>query len=267
MSTGLFLRRRESTSTVCSISCSRPITGSISPLRAIAVRSRPYSSSVGVLDGGPAGPALPAACAADGLLQGLRRDAPLAQEPPARRVRVDRQREQQVFGTDVGGAQRSGDLVGVEQGALGRGGEGRRLGARLAATRQAVELGAQLRRVGARAADQLPGGLLLGHRPQQVVGVEVRAAHLGGPARGRVHQFPGLLAEELGDVDALAGLASAAHVAGEEVVEGAAVRAWEVSAGHRSSVPGVAWSPTALLVLGRDLYRSSCRGGRPWAVG
>ena len=88
----------------------------------------------------------------------------------------------------------------------------------------------------------------------------ILAERLGVP-RGRVHQLPGWPAEELGDVHALVGLASAAHVAGEEVVEGAAVRAWEVSAGHRSSVPGVAWSPHALLALGRHLHRSSCRGG------
>ncbi len=48
MRTGLFFVRRESTSMVCSISSSRPTTGSISPLRAMAVRSRPYASSVGV---------------------------------------------------------------------------------------------------------------------------------------------------------------------------------------------------------------------------
>ena len=48
MSTGLFFVRRDSTSMVCSISLSRPTTGSISPLWAISVRSRPYSSRVGV---------------------------------------------------------------------------------------------------------------------------------------------------------------------------------------------------------------------------
>jgi hypothetical protein len=37
----------------------------------------------------------------------------------------------------------------------------------------------------------------IGEREQQVIGVEIRAAHVGGPARGRVHQFPGLLAGEL----------------------------------------------------------------------
>ena len=59
--TGLFLPRRDSTSMVCSISSSRPMTGSIRPSRAMAVRSRPNSSSVGVADRppGPPGPLAP----------------------------------------------------------------------------------------------------------------------------------------------------------------------------------------------------------------
>ncbi len=48
ISTGLFLVRRERISTVCSISSARPTTGSSRPERASSVRSRPYSSSVGV---------------------------------------------------------------------------------------------------------------------------------------------------------------------------------------------------------------------------
>ena len=45
MSTGLFLVRRVSTCITRRISSSRPITGSILPCRASAVRSRPYLSS------------------------------------------------------------------------------------------------------------------------------------------------------------------------------------------------------------------------------
>ena len=45
ISTALFLRRRARISTVCSISSVRPITGSIRPAAASAVRSRPNSSS------------------------------------------------------------------------------------------------------------------------------------------------------------------------------------------------------------------------------
>jgi hypothetical protein len=44
MSTGLFLVRRERTWITRRISSSRPITGSSLPLRASAVRSRPYFS-------------------------------------------------------------------------------------------------------------------------------------------------------------------------------------------------------------------------------
>ena len=43
--TALFLRRRARISTVCSISSARPMTGSMRPLAASAVRSRPNSSS------------------------------------------------------------------------------------------------------------------------------------------------------------------------------------------------------------------------------
>ena len=48
MSTGLFLVRRDSTSMVVSTSSARPMTGSSLPSRAILVRSRLYSSRVGV---------------------------------------------------------------------------------------------------------------------------------------------------------------------------------------------------------------------------
>ena len=50
ISTGLFLRRRERISMVSSISSLRPTTGSTLPSLACSVRSRPYSSSVGVSD-------------------------------------------------------------------------------------------------------------------------------------------------------------------------------------------------------------------------
>ena len=48
ISTALFLRRRARISTVCSISSSRPMTGSMRPAAASAVRSRPNSSSAGL---------------------------------------------------------------------------------------------------------------------------------------------------------------------------------------------------------------------------
>ena len=52
ISTGLFLVRRESTCTTRRISSSRPTTGSILPLRATSVRSRPNFSRAWYLDSG-----------------------------------------------------------------------------------------------------------------------------------------------------------------------------------------------------------------------
>mmetsp|Transcript_466 Transcript_466/g.1771 ORF Transcript_466/g.1771 Transcript_466/m.1771 type:complete len:326 (-) Transcript_466:67-1044(-) len=65
---GLFLRRRARISTQRATSLSRPITGSILPLRASSVRSVPNSSSMDSCSPfWPALPALPAAFAADTL--------------------------------------------------------------------------------------------------------------------------------------------------------------------------------------------------------
>ena len=54
MSTGLFLVRRDSTCTTRRISASRPMTGSILPSRAAAVRSTPYFSSAWKVPSGSA---------------------------------------------------------------------------------------------------------------------------------------------------------------------------------------------------------------------
>ena len=54
MSTGLFFVRRESTWSTRRISWSRPITGSIFPARARAVRSVPYFSKVWYFPSGSA---------------------------------------------------------------------------------------------------------------------------------------------------------------------------------------------------------------------
>ncbi len=84
ISTGLFFVRRDSTSIVCSISDSRPITGSIRSSRAIAVRSVLYSSIVGVSDGGcPAAPApgpppAAACCSVSGVTRASRSCRPAA---------------------------------------------------------------------------------------------------------------------------------------------------------------------------------------------
>ena len=54
-----------------------------------------------------------------GGLQRLGLDPAGGQHPPGRRLRVERQRHQDVLGTDVVGAHRPGQLVGVEQRPLG----------------------------------------------------------------------------------------------------------------------------------------------------
>src|SRR5918997_764891 len=84
MSTGLFLVRLLRISMVVSTSSARPMTGSSLPSRAIWVRSRLYSSRVGV-------------------------------EPPGLRFVIGSQGEQDVLGTDVGGAKCPGLLVCGEQ--------------------------------------------------------------------------------------------------------------------------------------------------------
>ena len=263
--------RRDSTSTVCSISSSRPITGSIWPVagqrRSGPGRTGPGSGCRGRGRGAARRPAARRRRPAQRLRRAIRAGG---QHPPGRRLRVERPAPSGC----ARGRCRSAPIAreswwASSSARLAAGVRDSVSAARLAAPRH----GRRARRrsgvrVGAGAAEQVRVGSssVTAHSRWSVSRSALPV--LGGVRRGRrVHQFPGLLAEELGDVDALAGLASAAHVPGEEVVEGAAVGAWEVSAGHRSSVPGVAWSPTALLVLGRDLHRSSCRGGRPWARG
>ena len=108
ISTGLFLPRRERTSMVCSISSSRPITGSIRPCRASSVRSRPYLSRVG--RAGRRG----RVAAAPGPAGGVRRlgrqaggaEPGRVQDVPGRRVRVRGERAQHVLGADVAGPAR-----------------------------------------------------------------------------------------------------------------------------------------------------------------
>ena len=110
---GLFFVRRERISIVCSISSARPITGSSLPSRASWVRSRPNSSSRGVLD-----------CSAERPRSTPRMTAPrsFVCERPNRceqlarlRLLVTREREQHVLGADVGGTELARLLVGGEQ--------------------------------------------------------------------------------------------------------------------------------------------------------
>ncbi len=83
ISTALFLRRRARISIVCSISSARPITGSMRPSAASAVRSRPNSSSAGVVDCGSAGAASGAAPPAAATAKNSR--AQTSHRAPARR--------------------------------------------------------------------------------------------------------------------------------------------------------------------------------------
>ena len=185
----------------------------------------------------PARPAGRPALASQRALQRLRRDPGRGQHPARPGLGVHRQREQDVLGPDVGGADRAGDLVRVQQGALGARRQLRRLAARRAPLVLLLDAGDQRVRVGARPGQQLAGGLQPGRGPQQLLGVQVRAALPGGLRRGRAEQFAGWLAHQPGDVHPPGGLARAARAvdAGEEVIERAAVF-WPVeTAGHDGS--------------------------------
>ena len=77
-------------------------------------------------------------------------------------------------------------------------------------------------RVGIRAgpAQQRPGRLGGQGGPQQVLGVQVPAAVLGGVLGGAPHQLPGGLTEQPPDVDLAWTRARPAEEAGEEFPEG-----------------------------------------------
>ena len=185
-----------------------------------------------------------------GLEEQMRRGEPLDEAPSltpaAKRALLDAHRVSRALGSTYIGPEHllfalalnpdsPGGRILREQGALGGRGEGRRLVERLTALQQAVELAAQPVGVGAAAGQEQAGGLVVRHRPQQVLGVEVRAAGGHGLPGGGVDQLAALLAEELRDVDALTGRALlATEVAGEEVVEGAPVGTGEEGGGHAS---------------------------------
>ncbi|MGZ4504860.1 MAG: hypothetical protein ACXVW3_13275 [Nocardioidaceae bacterium] len=101
----------------------------------------------------------------------------------------------------------------------------------------AFQLVAQLVRIGTGTAEQVPGRFLLRHGPEQVIGVQVRAAGIRRLPRGGADHLAGMLAEQLGEVDPLTSRVRAPaprQITSEVIVEGAAVSAaWrEVSAGH-----------------------------------
>ena len=103
---------------VVSTSSALPITGSSLPSLATSVRSRLYSSSVGVE---LAGPNLPAGldAAHHGPAQPGVREPEAREEPAGIRLLVCREGEQNVLGPDVRGAQGPGLVVGREQRPLG----------------------------------------------------------------------------------------------------------------------------------------------------
>jgi hypothetical protein len=127
-----------------------------------------------------------------------------------------------VLGADVGRAKRLGDLPRVEQCPLGRRGEAWHLVARLAALCLGLDPPGDGVRVRARRAQQAADRLLLGGRPQQVVGVEVRVAPPGGLGGGIPDYLAPLLGQQLAEVDPLGRplRGRAAEEAREDVVEG-----------------------------------------------
>jgi hypothetical protein len=178
-----------------------------------------------LVDGGGAGRRAPAAlaAAADGrLLQCLRGDPRVPQQPARGRLRVDGEREQQVLRADVGAAERLRDLPRVEQRALGRRRQARRLFPRGAAVGAGLDVPGDGAGIGACPRQQAAGRLLPGRRLEQMVGVQVGIAPLRGLGRGIPDQLAGLFGHQLADVDALHRPLGhrAAEEAGEEFVEG-----------------------------------------------
>ena len=140
-----------------------------------------------------------------GALQRLRGDALGAEQRGRRRLSLlAASASSDVLGADVGGAQRAGDLVRVEQRALGGRGQRRRLGAwprRAAAARRRCGPGPRGRRRRRTAAGAAAGTWVT--TSSRCHGVEVGVAPLGGLLRGRADELAGRLGHELGDVDAL----------------------------------------------------------------
>ena len=156
------------------------------------------------------------------LLQRLRRDPRLPELPSGGRLGVDREREQQVLGPDVGRAERPGDLPGVEQRPLGRRGKvggSSRGSPRCALATRCPGDGVG---VGAGRGEQAADGVLARRRPEQVVGVQVGVAPLRCLGGGVPHQFAGLIGQQLADVDPLRGSLwyRPAEETREKVVEG-----------------------------------------------
>ena len=139
-----------------------------------------------------------------GLLQRLRRDPLGGQHPAGHGLRVDREREQDVLGADVGGPERVRDPVRVQQRPLRARRQLRCLAARAAAPLLLLDLAGE--RIGIRAGSRqhLPGGLQPGRSPQQVLGVQIGAAALSRQRGRRADELARWRAHQPGDIDALA---------------------------------------------------------------
>ncbi len=181
------------------------------------------------------------------------------QDVPGGRVGVRRQGAEHVLRADVAVAAGPGHVVRVQQGPLGRGGEGesgrRRCVVRavLGGARTLVDLGGHRVRIRPGLAEQGPGGLGGERRPQQVLGVEVPAAVLGGVLGGAADELPGRLAEQPAQVDLPGTGTLTAEETCEEFSEGVravALRAGEAAA-HGPSVPGVPGARAGDALAGR----------------
>ncbi len=156
------------------------------------------------------------------------------QDPGRTRLRVQGQREQQMFRAKVGRTNGAGDLVGVQQCAFGGRGQLGLLSGGRAAGNVRLDVTGDRVRVTPGPGDQLPGRLLPGGRPQQVLGVQVRTAPLGRLG-GRVpDQFAGRFAHQPADVHPLHRPSArlGAEEAGQELVEGPRLTGSVEATGH-----------------------------------
>jgi hypothetical protein len=168
------------------------------------------------------------------------RPAPVRQ----RGVRVGREPQQDVFGTDVGRARGAGLRVRVEQRPLGGRSQPERPVPFLVVAGQRLHLRGQRVHVHSRALEQLPGRVQLRGRPQEVLDVQIRAAPRVGLALGTSQQLARLGREQPRDVDPLDGAGAsegvcsqriAAEEAVDDVVEGPAEAGRERVEGHTIS--------------------------------
>jgi hypothetical protein len=170
------------------------------------------------------------------LGQAGRREAGRVQDVPGGRVGVGRERAEHVLRADVPVPAGPGHVVRVQQGALGGRGQrerGRRrrvLRAVPDRSRALVDRRGQRIGVRARPAEQTAGRFRGQGGAQQVLGVQVPAAVLGGVLGRPAHQLPRRLAQQSPDVDLAR--AGTAEEPGEELCEGVALRADE-TARHR----------------------------------